>query len=48
MFKWTYWNLLLKGKELPIGPDMSLIGKKLDKNCELIKEDVVQPQLMEN
>lgn len=30
MFKWAYWNLLLKGKELPIGPEMSLNGKILD------------------
>jgi sulfide:quinone oxidoreductase len=49
MFKWAYWNLLLKGKELPIGPDMSLIGKKLDKSCKLSKnESVAQPQFMEN
>ncbi len=30
MFKWAYWNLLLKGKELPMGSDMSLKGKILD------------------
>ena len=30
MFKWAYWNLLLKGKELPMGPDMTLKGKILD------------------
>lgn len=24
MFRWAYWNVLLKGKELPIGPNMSL------------------------
>lgn len=29
-FKWAYWNLLLKGKELPVGPEMSLKGKILD------------------
>lgn len=27
LFKWTYWNLLLKGEELPIGPEMSMAGK---------------------
>ncbi len=30
MFRWAYWNVLLKGKELPIGPHMSLKGKILD------------------
>jgi sulfide:quinone oxidoreductase len=30
MFRWAYWNLLLKGKELPIGPEMSLKGKIID------------------
>ena len=30
MFRWAYWNVLLKGKELPIGPNMSLKGKILD------------------
>ena len=27
MFRWTYWNILLKGKELPIPPQMSMAGK---------------------
>jgi sulfide:quinone oxidoreductase len=30
MFKWIYWNLLIKGKELPIQPQLSLKGKILD------------------
>ena len=30
MFKWAYWNVLLKGKELSVGPEMSLKGKILD------------------
>lgn len=30
MFRWAYWNVLLKGKELPVGPHMSLKGKILD------------------
>jgi hypothetical protein len=30
MFKWAYWNLLLKGKELPMGPEMTLKGKIID------------------
>ncbi len=30
MFRWAYWNVLLKGKELPLGPEMSLKGKILD------------------
>jgi sulfide:quinone oxidoreductase len=27
MFKWMYWNILLKGKELPLPAQMSLAGK---------------------
>jgi sulfide:quinone oxidoreductase len=27
MFRWTYWNVLLKGKELPIPAQMSMAGK---------------------
>ncbi len=27
MFKWVYWNLLLKGKKLPVAPQMSMAGK---------------------
>ncbi|HWA06888.1 MAG TPA: FAD/NAD(P)-binding oxidoreductase [Ignavibacteria bacterium] len=30
MFRWAYWNVLLKGKELPVGSAMSLKGKILD------------------
>jgi len=29
MFRWMYWHLLLKGKELPVDSQMSLIGKEL-------------------
>lgn len=29
MFRWTYWNFLLKGKELPIESNMSMAGKRL-------------------
>lgn len=30
MFKWTYWNVLLKGTEIPVvGPGMSMAGKKI-------------------
>ena len=29
IFRWIYWHILLKGKELPIGPNMSMAGKKL-------------------
>jgi sulfide:quinone oxidoreductase len=28
-FKWTYWNLLLPGRHLPLGPDMSMRGKNV-------------------
>jgi len=27
MFRWTYWNVLLKGKELPLPAQMSMAGK---------------------
>lgn len=29
IFRWMYWHLLLKGKELPISSRMSMAGKKL-------------------
>lgn len=28
MFRWIYWHILLKGKELPIEPLMTMAGKK--------------------
>jgi sulfide:quinone oxidoreductase len=28
MFRWVYWNVLLRGVELPIGAEMSMIGKQ--------------------
>jgi sulfide:quinone oxidoreductase len=27
MFRWMYWNILLKGQELPLSPTMSMAGK---------------------
>lgn len=27
MFRWIYWNVLLKGGDLPFGPEMSMAGK---------------------
>ncbi|MDZ7708375.1 MAG: FAD/NAD(P)-binding oxidoreductase [Trueperaceae bacterium] len=27
MFKWTYWHLLLRGREVPLAPEMTLAGK---------------------
>ena len=30
MFRWMYWNLLLKGSELPIEAQMNLAGKRLE------------------
>jgi len=30
MFKWTYWNVLLPGRELPLPSAMSMAGKSLD------------------
>ncbi len=29
MFRWMYWNLLLRGAELPIGSEMLMAGKRL-------------------
>jgi sulfide:quinone oxidoreductase len=28
MFRWIYWNILLKGKEMPIDTQMTMAGKK--------------------
>ena len=28
MFRWVYWNLLLKGAELPIEAQMNMAGKR--------------------
>lgn len=28
MFRWIYWHILLKGKEMPIEADMTMAGKK--------------------
>lgn len=30
MFKWTYWNLLLKGKDIPVSNELSMKGKIKD------------------
>lgn len=29
LFRWIYWHVLLKGKEMPISANMSMVGKKL-------------------
>lgn len=28
MFRWAYWHLLLKGKDLPVSPFMTMAGKE--------------------
>lgn len=28
-FKWLYWNMLLRGRELPLEPQMSMAGKRV-------------------
>lgn len=28
IFRWIYWHILLKGKELPVESEMSMVGKK--------------------
>jgi sulfide:quinone oxidoreductase len=35
MFKWVYFNLMLKGKELPLEPQMFMAGKKRMGACAL-------------
>jgi sulfide:quinone oxidoreductase len=35
MFKWVYFNLMLKGKELPLEPQMFMAGKKRLGACSL-------------
>lgn len=32
MFKWTYWNLLIKGKDLHVSNEMSMSGKIIEKD----------------
>ena len=27
MFRWVYWNMLLKGEEMPFESQMSMAGK---------------------
>ena len=29
LFRWIYWHILLKGKEMPIDSKMSMAGKKM-------------------
>ena len=29
LFRWIYWHILLKGKEMPIDSEMQMAGKKL-------------------
>ncbi|WP_031387845.1 type III sulfide quinone reductase, selenoprotein subtype [Desulfonatronum thiodismutans] len=29
MFRWAYWHLLLKGKDLPVSPFMTMAGKEM-------------------
>jgi sulfide:quinone oxidoreductase len=35
MFKWVYFNLMLKGKELPLEPQMFMAGKKRMGACSI-------------
>lgn len=30
IFRWIYWHILLKGKEMPINTEMTMAGKKMD------------------
>lgn len=33
-FRWLYWNVLIKGRELPLEPQMSMAGKYVPKTIE--------------
>lgn len=34
-FRWIYWNILLKGKEMPIDSHMKMLGKKVPDTAKL-------------
>ena len=36
MFRWVYWNALIRGRELPINTHMSMRGKKIPKEAEFV------------
>jgi len=36
MFKWIYWNALIKGRPLPVPNKMSMVGKKIPKEAEFV------------
>jgi sulfide:quinone oxidoreductase len=36
MFKWIYWNALIKGKELPVQTNMSMTGKVVPEEAEFV------------
>jgi sulfide:quinone oxidoreductase len=35
LFRWIYWNILLKGKELPVTSEMSMVGKIVPENMQM-------------
>lgn len=35
MFKWIYWNMLIKGKELPVDSHLSMAGKEVPEKAEI-------------
>lgn len=39
-FRWVYWHRLLTGKKIPVSAQMSMAGKKAEKEEELIHEEV--------
>ncbi|MDX1585762.1 MAG: FAD/NAD(P)-binding oxidoreductase [Balneolaceae bacterium] len=36
MFKWIYWNALIKGRELPVDSHMSMSGKEIPDEAEFV------------
>jgi len=34
-FRWIYWNILIKGKEMPIDSHMKMLGKRVPESVEL-------------
>lgn len=37
LFRWIYWNILLRGKELPVTSEMSMVGKVVPDDMQMQK-----------
>ncbi|MDX1636742.1 MAG: FAD/NAD(P)-binding oxidoreductase [Balneolaceae bacterium] len=36
MFRWIYWNALIKGRDIPVGTHMSMAGKEIPEEAEFV------------